>query len=163
MRYEMVDPIYTAARWLTGEDIAVPTDEKLDYCLTLHLLGLGARAIRNGGRLWRYPCPWDLKEGWIRAYTREWDTRHEKFTGWRSATHKAARKERFVTNPYGRRAYHLSAERAQMFLLLSTPMDALKIALYGSDAPVESIGFAWVDTPATDLHTPAPFTLEITQ
>lgn len=162
MRYEMVDPIYAAARWLSSEDILRPTDEKLDYCLTLHLLGLGARAIRNGGRLWRYPAPWDLKEGWIRAYTREWDAQHPNFVAWRAATHKASRKERFVTNPYGRRAYHLSPEKSQMFLLLSTPMDALKLMLTEATT-VNAIGFCWAETSNAGLHIPKPFTMEVSE
>lgn len=161
-------PIYDAASWLCGEAIEPSTDEKLEYIITLHILGLGARAINRGGRMWPHPYPWPAKEGWIREVGKGFDSEHPGFTQWRTMIRRAAMKERFVTNPYGRRAYNLTKEKAQMFLILSTANDSLKAAIAEvPTAPIYELGFCFVVTdeasaPAIAKATPNHFTAEVT-
>ena len=167
MKLELRDPIFAAASWLCGAPVEAPRDEKLAYIAACTVLGLGKRAIHKGSRLWPYPFPWPATEAEIAAEAARFLDGYAPLAAWIAATRKAAAKEKFVTNPFGRRAYHLTGERAQMFLVLSTVNDAVRDAVAAvPDATITGIDFGTVvsdDAARIAAALPSPFTAEVSQ
>lgn len=144
MLIRVVEPILAAGGYLAGQRLTPDADPVLTEALRLHCLGFKARTILKGAKLWPgvggLAC--EIKEGELRAFLSNWDQRHTLFTEWRASVHKRARTERFVTNPYGRRVYHLTPEHAQAFMVLSTAQDCLRAAVLAfPDRRVEWITF----------------------
>lgn len=144
MLIRVAEPILSAGGYLAGQRLTPDIDPVVTEAIRLHVLGFKGRTILKGAKMWPGvgKLGLEIKEGELRKLLAAWDERHPDFVRWRASVHKRAKTERFVTNPYGRRAYHLSPEHAQAFMVLSTAQDALRAALgQFRDAKIQWITF----------------------
>ena len=146
MLIRVTEPILSAGGYLAGCRLTPSMDPVLTEALRLHVLGFKSRTILKGAKLWpgvgKLGKEVGMPEGELRRRLAVWDLQHPEFMEWRDSVHKRARKERFVTNPYGRRVHHLTAVHAQAFMVLSTAQDCLRAAVSAfPDRQVEWISF----------------------
>lgn len=104
---------------LVVEALAEGKARESDRRIDLHLAGRGPQQIQK--ELGLKP-PWTA----VRAITDEWESFNPWYSRWKDRVGKQAKKDGYIVNPFGRRAYTRTQKVAVEFLVQSTVSDIWK-------------------------------------